>query len=240
LWGFLAGKVWQSALDPELKPLAAALADIANDDGTSIYPSVGYMCWLLGRSERAVQVQLGKLRELGVLIKVRMGGGRVREGWGRATEYRLIESSLPKRPPWKDARKLKGATAAPYQSVKGAVLPNQQRSLQQTTVLPTAPYPSVRTVSKSNRQGELVKIRNGRPFWKRVLEAVQGNGFHPAHFDCWLSPTRLQGSDGPVAVIACPTQEHCDWLEEHGKPVLIEALARCGAEELTEIRFVLP
>ena len=47
--GLLAGKVWQSNLHPDLKPLAAALADIGNDDGTSIYQSVEYMAWLLGR-----------------------------------------------------------------------------------------------------------------------------------------------------------------------------------------------
>ena len=49
--GLLAGKVWQSALDPKLKPLAAALADIASDDGTNIYPSVSYVAWPLGRDE---------------------------------------------------------------------------------------------------------------------------------------------------------------------------------------------
>jgi hypothetical protein len=37
--GFLAGKVWVSALGGHLKPLAATLADIANDDGSSVPPS---------------------------------------------------------------------------------------------------------------------------------------------------------------------------------------------------------
>ena len=73
--GFLAGKVWQSNLHPDLKPLAAALADIGNDDGTSIYPSVAYMSWLLGRSTRSVQQNLTRLRDLGVLV---VGGQRRR------------------------------------------------------------------------------------------------------------------------------------------------------------------
>jgi hypothetical protein len=41
--GLLAGKVWLSNLHRKLKPLAATLADIANEDGTSIYPSVEYV-----------------------------------------------------------------------------------------------------------------------------------------------------------------------------------------------------
>src|SRR5262245_11441137 len=68
--GLLDGKVWQSALDPKLKPLAALLADIANDDGTSIFPSVAYLAWQLGddlqptrepRMERTIQHHLKKL-----------------------------------------------------------------------------------------------------------------------------------------------------------------------------------
>jgi hypothetical protein len=95
--GFLAGKVWQSNLHPDLKPLAAALADIGNDDGTSIYPSVAYMAWLLGRSSRSVQQNLARLRDLGVLVIVDGGVG----GRSKSTEYRLIESALPSREKWR-------------------------------------------------------------------------------------------------------------------------------------------
>ncbi|MGH9561986.1 MAG: helix-turn-helix domain-containing protein [Terracidiphilus sp.] len=65
--GLLAGKVWLSNLRPQLKPLAATLADIANDDGTSIYPSVAYIAWRLGSSERSVQRGLSDLISLGAL-----------------------------------------------------------------------------------------------------------------------------------------------------------------------------
>lgn len=156
--GLLAGKVWLSALDPDLKPLAATLADIANDDGTSIYPSVAYIAWRLGRCERAVQVQLQKLRTMGVLVTVRQGGGRKRKkeaepAWGCTTEYRLMECSLPGRATWQSTHYGKGATVAPLSSDNGAELLKQQRSLSQTTVKPTAPNPLVSTtVSKSNRQ----------------------------------------------------------------------------------------
>jgi hypothetical protein len=109
--GFLAGKVWQSDLAPSLKPLAAALADIANDDGTSIYPSVEYVAWLLGKGERSVQRGLAELRRITVLeVVAHPSGGR-----GHATEYRLVEERLPKRVPWREYRtKRKGVILAPF------------------------------------------------------------------------------------------------------------------------------
>ncbi len=61
-------QVWRSALDCELKPLAAVMADMGNDDGLGIYPSVGYLAWLIGRSERAVQYQLQRLVDMGRLL----------------------------------------------------------------------------------------------------------------------------------------------------------------------------
>ena len=41
--GLLAGKVWHSGLLSLLKPLAACLADEANDRGQGIYPSIAYL-----------------------------------------------------------------------------------------------------------------------------------------------------------------------------------------------------
>lgn len=112
--GLLAGKVWQSDLASHLKPLAAALADIANDDGTSIYPSVAYMAWLLGKERRSVQLGLSQLKALGIIEAL----GSEKGGRGKPTEYRLLEASLPKRIPWKELRK--GAENAPFTETKGA------------------------------------------------------------------------------------------------------------------------
>lgn len=142
--GLLAGKVWQSNLSSHLKPLAAAMADIANDDGTSIYPSVAYLAWLLGKGERSVQYGLDELKGLGVIEAVAYESG----GRGKATEYRLLEDRLPQRVPWKEFRK--GATSAPFGTRKGATVGLQ--TVQSTTervqletqrVQPVAPQPSV-------------------------------------------------------------------------------------------------
>lgn len=137
--GYLAGEVWQSNLSPHLKPLAAALADIGNDDGSSIYPSVAYLSWLMGRSRRAIQTGLAELRLAGLLEIIREGG----EGPGDTREYRLIRDNLPARAPWKTKFK-KGATAAPLRRRrKGAYGDTEGRSLEHRRAQPTAPNPSL-------------------------------------------------------------------------------------------------
>jgi hypothetical protein len=153
--GLLAGKVWQSNLASHLKPLAAALADIANDDGTSIYPSVAYMAWLLGKGRRSVQTGLSELREAQIIEPV----GHDKGGRSQPTEYRLIESNLPKRVPWKELRK--GAESAPFPEIKGAVSDTKGRSfeheraqLSTERVQPTAPDPSVTVIEPSGDTGK--------------------------------------------------------------------------------------
>ena len=94
---YLIGRVVQSGLDPDLKLVAVLLADIASDDGTNIWPSVAYVAWLAGVSERTVQRRLRALEESGVLVAVeRPIGGR------RTVSYRLIEEAMPVRPAWRD------------------------------------------------------------------------------------------------------------------------------------------
>lgn len=142
--GLLAGKVWQSNLSSHLKPLAAAMADIANDDGSRVFPSVAYLAWLLGKGDRSVQNGLAELKSLGIIEAVAYEKG----GRNHPTEYHLIESNLPYRAPWKDVRK--GATSAPFAEIKGAVSDNKGCSFEQERVQlstervqPVAPDPLV-------------------------------------------------------------------------------------------------
>lgn len=104
----LESQVWQSALDPELKPVAAVMADMGNNDGLGIYPSIEYIAWLLSRSERSIQTAIKKLVKLGVLDRVAFAKG----GRGLTPRYKLDASKLPERPSWADVRK--GATVAPF------------------------------------------------------------------------------------------------------------------------------
>jgi hypothetical protein len=177
LSGLLAGKIWQSNLHPDLKPLAAALADIGNDDGTSIYPSVAYMAWLLGRSTRAVQDSLSKLRKLGVLITVSGGRG----GRHKSTEYRLSEADLPKRDSWKTTQLVRGLQkeTTQFATQNHAVYDIKPRSLRHKTTKPTSYKPLV-TVSRtvSEPQADAIVASFDTPedhfdeFWKAYPKRV--------------------------------------------------------------------
>lgn len=90
--------------------LALKLADNADQDGGSIFPSVGTLAAKTRLSERTVQYQLKRMLEMGWLEKVREGfGGGRGGGFGRAREYRIspdwvraYDGSLPlaERPVW--------------------------------------------------------------------------------------------------------------------------------------------
>lgn len=67
--------------------LALALADFADDDGTSVYPSVARMAAKTRMSERNIQYLLSKMKERGWLVEVEAGGNR--NGRSYATEYRI-------------------------------------------------------------------------------------------------------------------------------------------------------
>lgn len=138
--GYLAGKVWQSALDPELKPLAAALADIARNDGSKIYPSVAFVAWLLGRSTRSVQSGLSQLRDMEIITTVKPGGGR-----GNSTEYQMDEGKLPKRASW-------GETRAELNHEEPAPFEDKPRNLRQERVKQASPDPLVNRYNTSTRQ----------------------------------------------------------------------------------------
>jgi len=97
LSGLLAGKVWHSDLNSDLKPLAACLADEANDQGDGIYPSIRYLAWKLSTSERTVQRGMRKLREMKIIRQV----GFKKFGRVLVPIYRLVASKLPERMPWR-------------------------------------------------------------------------------------------------------------------------------------------
>lgn len=96
--GRLVSIVFHSDLAPALKPIAAALASFADDDGRRIRPSVARVAWMVGRSERTVQTALTKLRAGGILTVVFQATQH------RATEYQLHADKLPARPGWAPAR----------------------------------------------------------------------------------------------------------------------------------------
>lgn len=87
----LMSKVWDCDLDHSTQTILLSLADHAKDDGTDVYPSVGYTAWKTGYSVRQVQRIILDLITNGILILVE------RPYRGRPTEYRInIEAARQK------------------------------------------------------------------------------------------------------------------------------------------------
>ncbi len=114
--------------------MAACLADIASDDGRNIYPSIPYICWLMGKSERAIQYQLKTLVSQGVLVVVSESTRP-----GEYTEYRIDEDNLPKRKKWSEVRKQnggsvlkRGAKIAPIEQGKGVQKTTEMGAINDT------------------------------------------------------------------------------------------------------------
>lgn len=141
--GILAGKVWLSDLDPELKPLAATIADLGNDDGTSIHPSIDYVQWRLGVSDRTVRRHLATLRRMGILLPVCHDScidtpGRVHAN-GVPVHYQMVESALPQRTPWAEVR---AANMADREAASAAKRDTPTGQTLQAVRPPVAPDPS--------------------------------------------------------------------------------------------------
>lgn len=71
------------------KLVLARLADIARDDGSSVYPSLETIARSTGLSERTVRTALRELEAMRVLVVVRRGGGRE-----KTTRYRIDLDTL--------------------------------------------------------------------------------------------------------------------------------------------------
>jgi biotin operon repressor len=74
-------------MPPTQKLVALVLASYADRDGSRVRPGNEVLAAVTGQSERSVKRCLSALRDLGLLVVARRGGGRA--GAGKATEYQL-------------------------------------------------------------------------------------------------------------------------------------------------------
>lgn len=114
----MMAKVWNLDLPQPLKLLALAMADWADDQGQGIYPSVAYVAWKVGASERTIQRQLRKLESLGLLQVESTRGHRSPTGqWTRLWSIHpergvrlspLVREGVTPEDPRGDTRRAKG------------------------------------------------------------------------------------------------------------------------------------
>ncbi|MDP9356584.1 MAG: helix-turn-helix domain-containing protein [Chloroflexota bacterium] len=154
--------VWsQDGLSQRERLMLLALADHADEDGGSIFPSVARLAWKTGYSERSVQRILRDLEGRGLLaVEGDKKGGR-----HRTTRYRLTLDNGPMKAPFPSAKG--DTTTSPFdpdevtdddnERVTGAVGKGDTTGQKGDTTgqkgdTALSPEPSVRTVSK-NRHG---------------------------------------------------------------------------------------
>ena len=90
----IINSVWDSDLKPNLKAVATAYADFADDDGKNIYPSVERMAYKTNYTPRQIQRLTKQLLGMGILISI---GKHPTYG---TNEYALVVENLPKKPPF--------------------------------------------------------------------------------------------------------------------------------------------
>lgn len=106
------GMVYDLVLDHPLQSLALALADHAHDDGSHVFPSVEYLSWKTGYSERQVQRILRELEEARLLVLEKPATG----GRGHTNEYSLHLSNGVKKSPFiPRSKRVKGDKMTPQE-----------------------------------------------------------------------------------------------------------------------------
>jgi hypothetical protein len=207
--GLLAGKVWQSDLRHKLKPLAACLADQANDRGEGIYSSIAYLAWKLSTSERSVQRGMRELREMTVIKQ----DGFKKFGRVFVPIYRLLVSNLPDRPPWRFQQgDTDGVTLASPRGADGVTKTRDGvTSMARRGDTALSPKPSEEPLEKPVREEEEAASAASSVEIVRAFEALDCKPFGPPEFQQAWTRAWSQAETGSV------------WSE-----VMEAAIGRCG------------
>ncbi len=210
----LMSRVWECDLAPNLTFVLLAMADIARDDGSRCYPSVGFLAWKCGYSRRQVQNIIKELRALTILLVVNHDqGGRGPDGRGHSTEYLIRLADVPLKQPYRSQLPApgKGATISPLtvQSTtdkgeahcthKGEICDIQGCNLEHTRVQPTSPNT---LVSINDPLDNSLSDPDGKKskYWNTVLAILQQQVTRPS-FETWLKGTRCISVNDDVVVV---------------------------------------
>lgn len=132
--------VWRAGLDATTKIVALRLADFADDDGGSIYPSVPRVARDCGLGERSVQGALRRLQNDGVLVMVREADFSRRLAREYAFNLAVLETMTV---PDDDRRSTcTGAADAPVQEMHRRTTCTPPVQQMHPTGAPRAPQPS--------------------------------------------------------------------------------------------------
>jgi hypothetical protein len=117
--GKLMGALFTRQLTQPQLVVALALADHAQDDGSRIFPAVGYVAWKVDKSPRQVRRIMRELEALGMLVKVADALQH------RPTEYSINVEALEAKPPPPDKRDPRSQGGHSYVTPDQHVTPDQ-------------------------------------------------------------------------------------------------------------------
>ena len=239
----LITRVLESALESDLKPIAVVFAYHAHDDGSSLYPSIGRVAWLLGRTGRSISSAVVRLRHLGILVPLAPlttvnGHLQPRGGRGRSTDYRFVVEALPARLPWEYERAVQAAKQCgklhPLDITKGGSLRTErvksarkrvkfaQERVPQTSSQPSE-EPSVEPSGK-----KLPAALRPDEIWNRVLAQLQ-DALPKHNFLTWVDGARGVALQGPRLVVMAESVK-ASWVERHYAAELRAALDSVNTE----------
>ncbi len=245
----LMSQVWECDLAPNLTLVLLAMADIARDDGSRCYPSVGFLAWKCGYSRRQIQNIIKILRVRSILLLVNYDqGGRGPDGRGHSTEYliRLADVPLKKSYRLQLLEKDKGAIITPltvksttdkgeaHCTPKGAICDIEGCNLEHARVQPTSPYTLLDVNDPlDNSLGDPDGKKS--KYWNTVLAILQQQITRPS-FETWLKHTRCMSMGDEVVVIEVANAFVKEMLNDRMYSLIYQA-ARQLSPDIKEILF---
>ncbi len=242
-------QVWECDLAPNLTLVLLAMADIARDDGSRCYPSIGFLAWKCGYSRRQLQNIIKELRAKAILLVVNHDqGGRGPDGRGHSTEYLIRLADVPLKQSYRVQllAQDKGEIIAPLtvQSTtdkgeahcthKGEICDIQGCNMEHTRVQPTSPNTLLNINDPLDNplgdpDGEKSK------YWDTVLAILQQQITRPS-FETWLKHTRCINMGDEVVVIEVANTFVKEMLNNRMYSLIYQA-ARQLSPDIKEILF---
>ena len=173
----LMSKVWELSLDHSGQSILMALADHAADDGSSCYPSIAYLAWKTGYSERQTQRIMNKLKQAGLIEPIAYEQG----GREHTVHYQLHLEKGVKKSPFRSAEKGDISERVTFSTIKGDIAMSPEPSGTVTTTTTVPAQESLPTLESSPT------LKNGpspldvptrpapedEPEWLHTLEEIQ-------------------------------------------------------------------
>lgn len=133
-----------------------AMAEHANDDGTSCFPSIDRIAWKAGYKPRAVEAIIRQLKKDGILVKVAEPKAH------RPAEYEIHLEEAPKKQPFEEWKKEHGKHKDKERGAKNAPVHSQVLGVHSHSfsVSENAPEPS--TIEPSIEPSESPPEKNGK------------------------------------------------------------------------------